>query len=305
MSYFGWIVGAGLLLWLGFTGLILLSFRNPRKPHTRTPAVKGLAYEEVHFPTRGGKKLYGWFVPAETGDAQAPALILVHGWGRNVERMLPYMPFLHAAGYHLLTFDARCHGSSDKDGYSTVLKFAEDIRAAATYLQTRPEVDADRLGVLGLSIGGAASILATAWDERLKGAVTVGAFAHPADMMRDSLTRFHLPSFPVIWSVLKFVEWRIGRPLDAIAPENAIRQRAFPLLLVHGDADRVVPVEHAYRLHRAANRENVELWIQPGKGHSNCHLEPGFDARVVGFFDRFVRARATAPESVGGVGGRA
>ncbi|NOZ57948.1 MAG: alpha/beta fold hydrolase [Calditrichaeota bacterium] len=303
MSYFGWVVGAGVLLWLGTMGLILLSFRNPRKPHSRTPAAKGLAFEEVRFPTRGGKALYGWFVPAQTEESRAPALILVHGWGRNVERMLPYMPFLHAAGYHLLAFDARCHGSSDKDGYSTVLKFAEDIRAATDYLSTRPEVDPHRLGVLGLSIGGAASILATAWDPRLKAAVTVGAFAHPADMMRDSLSRFHLPYIPVGWSVLKFVEWRVGRPLDDIAPENAIRQRPFPLLLVHGDADKVVPVEHAYRLYRAANRENVELWIQPGRGHSNCHLEPGFNERVAGFFESALQAQEAVSEPAGGQGG--
>ena len=306
MSLLGWVLGAGVLLWLGTTGLVLLSFRNPRKPHARTPAVKGLGFEEVRFPTKGGKMLYGWFVPADGEPEKRSALILVHGWGRNVERMLPYMPFLHQAGYHLLTFDARGHGSSDRDGYSTVLKFAEDIRAAVNYLETRPEVDAGRLGVLGLSIGGAASILATAWDERLRATVTVGAFAHPADVMRDSFSRFFLPYIPVGWTVLKFVEWRVGRSLDSIAPENAIRQRSFPVLLIHGEADKVVPVEHARRLHQSANRDNVELWIQPGRGHSNCHLEPGFDSRVVAFFDTHVAQLDTVAEtSAGGQGARA
>ena len=253
-------------------------YRVPQVPHLRTPEAEGIAFEERRFATAGGKQLYGWWIPAQAGNT-APAVILVHGWGRNLERMMPYVRSLHREGFHLFAFDARCHGSSDPDGHGTMVKFSEDIRAAVDLAVERSEVDRQRLAVLGLSVGGAAAIHAAARDPRIRGVVTVGAFAHPGDAMAWELSRRRVPGL-LIRMILRWVEWRVGFRLDEVAPERQIARVSAPVLLVHGEADEVVPLEQARRLEAAAGRA-ARLLVLPGRGHSDCDRDPRFWPEVL------------------------
>ncbi len=283
MGWIWWILGfVGVLF--GPVAVLSLLSRNKKVPHRRDPSSEGIAFQEIRFPTRNGKQLYGWWIPGEM-DGNRPTLILVHGWSRNVERVLPYIKELHTRGYHLLAFDARHHGRSDKDRFASMPKFAEDILAAYKYLETRKEVDLTRVGVIGLSIGGAASIYAAAQNPGLKAVVTVGAFSHPAAVMRHSFRTYHVPYFPWVWLLFRYFEFRLGTRLEEIAPARHIGNIKGAVLLIHGDQDRVVPLEEAKILYRSANPDRTELWILPGKGHSDCHTDPEFWQRV----DTFLR----------------
>jgi dipeptidyl aminopeptidase/acylaminoacyl peptidase len=274
------IIGLVIIVAIIF-GLMLKSYKNHSTPHNFTPAKFNIAFEEISIPVKNNRQLYGWWIPAQTDCVKpSPVIILVHGWNRNVERMLPYIKRLHPIGYHLLAFDSRNHGSSDTDGYSSMLKFAEDIMAAIDFLKGQPCVDHNRIGVTGLSIGGAASIYAAAKDHRIKSVITVGAFTHPLDIMKPEFEKRHIPYFPIVWAFLKYVELRIGASFRDIAPINNINNARAQMLLIHGDADITVPVEQAERLKNAGNPKNIQLWIVPGKGHSNCNHHPEFWGRV-------------------------
>ncbi len=271
-----------VLLDLGLTRL----YKNPKTPHTATPAECGIAFQEIAFPTRNGCRLYGWWMPAQGETAEAaPVLILVHGWGRNVERMLPYIQNLHARGYHLLAFDARNHGSSDSDGHSSLPKFAEDIRAAIDFVGTLRAANAERIGIVGVSLGGAAAIYAAAHDPRIRSVVTIGAFAHPGEIMRLEFQKRHLPYFPLVWLMFKYIQFKIGARFDQIAPMNNIGKASARILLIHGEQDVVIPVEQAKKLKQAGDPERVVLRVLPARGHSDCHLEDGFWQNV----DTFLR----------------
>ena len=259
---------------------LVVAWRNARVPPGRTPAEVGIDFEDVRFPTERGLSLHGWWIPSRAGERR-PLVVLVHGWGRNVERMLPYLPMLYPLGFHLLAFDARHHGLSDTDDHASMLKFSQDIRAAIDYAAARPEVDTGRIAVLGLSIGGSAAIHAAAHDHRIRVVVTAGAFADPRDAM-VTFGRGRWLVAPALPLAFRFMEWRIGARMAEIAPEALIARAAARFLLVHGDADTVVPVTHAHRLAAAAGAR-AELWIMPGRGHSDVHLEPGFAERVVAF----------------------
>jgi pimeloyl-ACP methyl ester carboxylesterase len=187
--------------------LVLVGWRNPRVRHRRDPGSLGLAFEEVRFPTVRGKSLYGWWIPSPS--AAGRVLVLVHGWGRNVERMLPYVAMLQPAGFDLLAFDARHHGSSDDDGYAALPKFSEDIRAAVDLVAARLGSARVEVGVLGLSIGGSAAIHAAAVDPRISAVATVGAFADPSDPRATLGRRWWLlaPGLPLAF---RLVERRIG-----------------------------------------------------------------------------------------------
>ncbi len=279
-----WIFAGLVVFFLLLFLLIVIFYRNKRTPHTRTPAEFGIPFEEIRFPTRNDKSLYGWWIPAEGEGGKRPVIILVHGWGRNVERTLPYIRALHPEGVHLLAFDSRHHGRSDADEFSSMLKFAEDLMAAMDYAQSRPEADSGRLGAVGLSIGGAAAVYAAGHDSRLRAAVTVGAFSHPVAVMRYSFRKMFLPYIPVVWAVLRYFEYRIGVRYEDIAPVNSIPNVSGKLLLIHGEEDKVVPLEEAKKLYAAAPKDRVELWVVPGKGHSNCHTHPEFWPKVHAFF---------------------
>jgi pimeloyl-ACP methyl ester carboxylesterase len=274
------LLGAFILYQVAVIVLTTVLWRNRRVPSQRTPASLGVPFSDVRFPTANGRTLHGWWIPCD--QTQRPTLILVHGWGRNAERMLPYIAILRPMGYHLLAFDARHHGASDRDGHASMKKFSEDIRAALDMLAGQPEVDADRVGVVGLSVGGSAAIHAAANEPRLRAVVTVGAFAHPREAMLEmGFGKFWLaPAMPLVF---RFMEWRVGARFDDLAPERQITRVAGRVLLIHGERDTVVPASDAHRLARAA-QGHAEVWLLPGRGHSDVHLEPALPARLEGFF---------------------
>ena len=285
-----WVLaGCGVLLvyQIGVIAAMAVAWRRTRTEPRRTPAALGLDYADVWIPTANGKRLHGWWIPGD--DGRRPVVVLVHGWGRNTERMLPYAAMLHPRGVHLLAFDARHHGLSDADGHASLKKFSEDIRAAVDFLAARPDVDMRELAVVGLSIGGSAAIHAAAHDPRIRAVATVGAFAHP----RDSMLRLGAGSWllaPAMPLALRFVEWRVGVRLDDLAPERHAGRIAGRVLLIHGEDDQTVPVENAERLARAAGGR-AEVWRIAGRGHSDPHLEPGFAERLA----RFLGAPSGAP----------
>jgi dipeptidyl aminopeptidase/acylaminoacyl peptidase len=106
----------------------------------------GAAYENVSFTTTGGLTLRGWYVPSRNHAAviaapgragsQRPARVLVrHGYG-------------------VLLFDRRGEGKSDGDPNAFGWGAAKDVIAAVAFLQRRADVDRDRIGGIGLSVGG-------------------------------------------------------------------------------------------------------------------------------------------------------
>ncbi len=281
--WLGVLVAVAVIL-VGGMAAVSRYYRTPRVAHGRDPGSLNIAFEEIRFPTEGGKTLYGWWIPSEGSDR---TLVLVHGWGRNVERVLPFVRELHPAGYNLIAFDARSHGSSDADGTANMLKFSADIQAALDEAHRRG-ADSEGLGVLGLSVGGAGAIHAAAHDRRIRAVITVGAFAHPGDLMRAELREKGIPAI-LASAVCRYVEHSIGARLDVIAPEQQIPGIEAPVLLVHGENDVVVPVNHGHRL-AAAGSVNVELLVLPGRGHSDCNDDELFWPSVKTFLDRTFRS---------------
>ncbi|MBN2173337.1 MAG: alpha/beta fold hydrolase [Bacteroidales bacterium] len=268
------------LILLVFSMLLNRLFHVKAVKHSSTPAELGIEFEEIHFPTKNGISLYGWWIQHPDGP-ECPALILLHGWKRNLERMMPYIENLHQH-YNLLAFDARSHGSSGKDNYVSMPRFAEDIIAAIDFLK-RGNINI--IGVIGLSIGGAAAIYAASMDQRIKTIVTVGAFADPGEVMKLEFQKKKIPYYPLGWLILEYVQFRIGNRFRNIAPDNNMAKTQAKILLIHGKEDTTAPYQHAERLLKASVKNKVELWGLEDKGHSDCHKEPGFWRRIQRFLE--------------------
>ena len=284
-----WIL-LGLVIFFCLLDLFIkYVYRYPKKTHQTTPAESDIPFKEIRFPTKNNCQLYGWWIPAQnTSSNPVSTLILVHGWGRNLERMMTYIQKLHSKHYNLLVFDLRNHGSSDPDKYPNLLKFSEDIRAAVDFVVTQDSVEPGLIGVLGLSIGGAAAIHAAAFDQRIKSIITIGALAHPVDVMKLEFQKWHIPYFPLVWLFFKYLQFKIGINFEHIAPVNNIKNTKAKILLIHGDQDTVVPIEQGEKLENAGNPETTRLWVIPGKGHSDCHYHQEFWQKVESFLQETI-----------------
>jgi pimeloyl-ACP methyl ester carboxylesterase len=215
---------------------------------------------------------------------------------------LPFARTFLDAGCNLLLIDARGHGLSDTDTFASMPRFAEDFLAAVDFLAARGYRDPV---LIGHSVGGAAVLLAASMRSSGIGAVvTIGAFAHPRELMRRWLRFHHVPYWPVAAWVLWYVERTIGHRFDDIAPINTIARVGFPTLIVHGLADRTVPAAEARRLHRA-NAAST-LLLLPGVGHDRAaELKPHLP-RIIAWLDQTVRGSSVgqSPVAADADGGR-
>jgi pimeloyl-ACP methyl ester carboxylesterase len=261
------------------------AFRAPRMVEKGTPARFHLPYRELSIATEGGKRLFAWYIPAPqfiSAPLPVPAIAVIHGWGGNADLMLPFAPVLHRAGYSLLFFDARNHGKSDADGFSSMPKFAEDLEHAIDWLEARPDVAPGQVAILGHSLGAAAALL-VASRRPVAGVVSIGAFAHPAMVMRRLMTAHHVPYWPVGRWVLKTVERQIGVRFADIAPIATIQRIKCPVLLVHGADDTQVPVADARAIYAQRKSERVRLWVLPKAGHNSIHKIEEYGVPLIAF----------------------
>lgn len=278
-------LGLGIIvaLGVGFSWLFARHWCQPRRRlPTQTPADYDLPCEPVTF-TSQGVQLKGWFIPADGNPAPRPTIILAHGWSHNATQMLPVAHLVHEEGLGVLLYDARGHGTSGSDGPITLLKFAEDLRAAVDYLDRRPEVDMTCLGAVGHSMGGSGAVVATSMEPRIRALVSSSAFADPVALTRDVMRARHIPRWPFVWLVCRIIERWVGITMADIAPQNRIGQITVPVLLIHGDSDRFIPPSNMEALYAQAHQEHAQSWLAPGRRHSDVLLDPGYGSRVPEF----------------------
>jgi len=220
-------------------------------------------------------KLPGEVYFPETTKWPCPALCLCHGIpsgqpSSGDDRGYPGLAEKFcAADFVTLIFSFR--GAGEAQGNLDMLGWTRDLKAAIDYLASLEEVDKSRLFLLGSSAGAAVSVYVAANDPRVFSLVTFACpaeFSFMTDKQRVKATIDHFRSIGVIRDVdflSSIDEWLDGfntvsplRWIDRISPRS--------LLLIHGDKDDLVPVEHAYKLYEKAS-EPKELVILRGAGH--------------------------------------
>jgi alpha-beta hydrolase superfamily lysophospholipase len=264
-------------------------YPTPRPPQ-RTPADIGLAFEAVPVPAADGVTLPGWFVPAD-GGRPGPGVALVHGWESARDRLLPFVQFLHAAGFHCLAVDVRGHGANPAETLPiTAGEFGSDALAAWRALDARPEVTSG--AILGHSMGAIGAILAAAAEPRIAAVVATSSPADPWRLTRQTFRLARLPfpdvlAYPLAWLTTRVYLRPRGHRVVDISASDALRRIGVPVLLVHGREDAVVPLGHLDRLARIEGRDDpVETLVIDGGQHSWLYEFPLYRRTVAGFLAR-------------------
>jgi dipeptidyl aminopeptidase/acylaminoacyl peptidase len=254
-----------------------------------------LPAEPIEFASRDGTRLAGWFIPARNAERPAPGIVLSHGWARSRCELLPHADFLHRAGFAVLMFDYRNRGLSEGDSITMGVKERGDLLAALEIFAARPEVDASRIGIFGMSLGGVIAILAGSRDARVRAIVAECPFASHETILTRSLR--HYANVPMS-AFAPFVRWmlerRFGEPLHGVEPISFVAAFApRPLLIIGDQNDAVVGVEDSRRLFDAAG-EPKRFWLIPHADHARGWQEAGeeYERRVVDFFSETLGAGA-------------
>jgi dipeptidyl aminopeptidase/acylaminoacyl peptidase len=264
---------------------------NPRETRIvprETPADRGLAFEDVSVRTTDGLNLVGWFIPSPG----QPTIVVQHGYKDSRERLLGVAAILRRHGYAVLLSTVRGHDFSDGELIGLGSREMDDVEAWWQWLTARADVDAGRVGIFGVSMGGSLVLQYAVQNARLKAVVAEGAFSSITDTVETSVKFFTgLPPFPFAPMILFWVERELGIDASAIDAKQWIgRISPRPVFLLQGGADVVVSPDSGARLFEAA-KEPKELWFEPELGHAQfLEKRPQeFERRLIAFFDRFLR----------------
>jgi pimeloyl-ACP methyl ester carboxylesterase len=276
-----------VLVFIGISAYLGYSLtRVERAPVSGSPADIGLAYEDVSFPSLyKDLTLRGWFLPAGNSDR---VIIMVHGNGsnRNVadSGSLNIAGELVRHGFNVLMFDLHGCGESDGNTVSGGYYEKDDLKGAVAYVRQRGY---EKIGVLGFSLGAVSALLAAAEDTEIDAVVADSSYADLNDIMEPEFAKRTKAPKIFLRPILFMIKIIYGVDFTAIRPVEVVAKIApRPILFIHGEADDMIPVEHARRLLEASQNPANILWIVPG-GHTSAYDDypAEFIDRVTSFFN--------------------
>ncbi len=272
---------AGALLWAGWRWV------TPHRQAGQADRLK-LDAREVWFRSLDGTRLHGLWLP---GRRDYPTVVLCHGYFKSLAEPLDVGVALKEAGYNAFLFDFRACGRSGGRFTTIGYKEAWDVEAAVRFVGER--FGHGPVGVLGISMGAAAAIIAAAQAGEIAALVADSAFGHLEGVMGKKIPEL-VPArwaVPFGWVVVRIGEALAGARLRGVRPLDYVgRISPRPLLLICGEEDSYIPHEQFRELFEAAG-EPKEMWIAPGSNHAVArwdHQEE-YMRRVLKFFDRHLR----------------
>jgi alpha-beta hydrolase superfamily lysophospholipase len=249
-----------------------------------TPAEYGVAFEDVTFVSADGVKLEGWYLG---GGERGVSVACAHGLFRSRHELLERAAWLRQTGFNVLVFDLRRHGKSGGERISLGYKERLDLESAASYLAERSP--GDRMVLLGVSMGAAASLLAAAEDSNVAAVVADSSFLSLEHTVAHHLKLFWgLPKFPLGYELVFFVEQLAGFKAEDLDMEKAVQQIGRrPILFIAGGGDRRMPVEIQRRLFQAAGSPLSRFVVIEDAGHGGGYrTDPeGYKEAVLGFIE--------------------
>lgn len=307
-------IGAGLVGFVvGVAAVVVAYFSRrmiapSRQPIWSNPSDLGLAYETVSFPAQDGVRLSGWFIPASRAMSRDGAtIVLLHSWAWNRQgdaatdlaanfsgaspvELLRLAHALHYEGYNVLMFDLRNHGESAALPPVTFGQAeANDLLGAISYLGGRADVDANRIGAVGFSMGANTILYALPRTTGLCAAVavepsTTALFAerYARDVM-GPVGPLLLPFAEMVYTTAS------GVSLSALQPSFAASGAGnVPVLYIQAKHDQWGSVEDVNRLARVTPHGEGPLYVDGSHHYHGFQYVLENPKVLVAFFEQYL-----------------
>jgi fermentation-respiration switch protein FrsA (DUF1100 family) len=248
------------------------------------PGDLGLTAREVRFVADDGVELWGWYVPSANGAA----VVLRHGASSTANDALGHAAVLARHGYGVLVTDARGHARSGGRAMDFGWYGDSDIHAAVSFLATQPDVDAERIAVVGLSMGGEEALGAAAAEPRIAAVVAEGATGRT-----DADKAWYADLYGFRGQIQLGLEWLQYSLADLLTdapkpiPLSTAASVAAPRPVLLIAAGRVADEGHAAAYIQQHAPASVTVWVVPGAGHiQGLSVAPEeWERTVISFLD--------------------
>ena len=269
------------ILMVAFVSLpVAIGVAQTRKPGQAIPeAAFSTVHEQVTLHTRDGLDLAGWYVPSKN----RAAIVIVHGGGGDRRGARRHAAMLARHGYGVLLYDARGRGESEGSPNAQGWTWQADVDAALDFLSKRKEVDADRVGGLGLSTGADVLLETAAQNPRLKAVVLDGSTARSLGDIRHLKLSDAIPGIPywaVAYGTVAVLDQSLpGEPLVDLARKIPPKPALFIASNELGE-----PVLN--RNYATAYGDPSALWhVDADHTRGLAERPQAYERRVIAFFD--------------------
>lgn len=282
LRWFFWLFGAliGLITAIAFVFAKRL-VNPPRQSLWATPGDLGLAYDDIQFPAQDGVRIAGWFVPAANAARKGATIVLIHDWpwnrlgevaddlfsevtGRKPVDLLRLAFSLHQDGYNVLMYDMRNHGES---AAAPPIAFGQeeamDLLGALAYLNVRSDVDSERIGAIGFSMGANSLLYALPQTDMIKAGIavqpmTISVYSQKFGQdLLGPLSKAVLPLTEFMFQVAGGMYFSAYRPSFAAAGAGDT-----PVLFIQGNDDPWGDAEDVVQITEAMPNARGPLFVE-------------------------------------------
>ena len=233
-----------------------------------TDAEQPSTEEELRIK-HGKHEIYGVLSTPDNAQKRHPIVIVSHGFNGTHHHGRNYFKMLNELGYMCYAFDFPCGGTGSRTDNNTVNMSVPDeqktLEAIVRYFKSRPDVDKKNIVLLGESQGGLISALTAA---KMKKDIRKLVLVFPALCIPDNWNSRYpqvtdIPDTTRIWRVP--IGRRFFTEIRDMDPYKAVEAYESPVLIIHGDADAVVPIDYSRRAVKLY--KNARLVEIPHAGH--------------------------------------
>ncbi len=253
----------------------------------RIHEIQKVPYKKFFIISRDGLPLCGKYYENAVG---APIVIMFHGYRSSAIRDgMGIFRFCKEEGYNLLLVDQRAHNGSGGRTITFGIEERYDCLEWVNHVVAHFGENT-KIIIMGLSMGAATVLMATELElpANVKGVIADCGYSTPKDIISSAIRGMKLPvglAYPFVKLGARLFG---GFDLDSASAKEALSKCKIPVLLIHGDADTLVPCHMSWENYEACASKK-DIWIVPKAEHGMSYLvnPEEYTKRVKGFMKKY------------------